>query len=52
METQSLLDAIFSLFWDKLSNADDIDIHCIRVFDSGGRGEGLAQMLNGGLVSF
>ena len=50
METQSFLDATFSLFWGELSHADDIDVHCIRIL--GFRDEGLILMLGGTLVSF
>ena len=42
METQSLFDASLSLFWGELSDMDNIDIHCVRVFSlGGGRNEGL-----------
>ena len=52
-ETQSFFDTSFSLFWGKLSDMDDIDIHCIRVFGSrGGGGERLVRVLGGVLVPF
>ena len=53
METQSLFNASLSFFWGELSITDNIEIHCVRVFGSGGsRGEGLVRMLGGLLVSF